>query len=168
MKSNETTDQNMRKEKQTQSIRLINFEEDQVRFQFIDEDVLRMEKLLKTGYRYISDTFFKHDIPTEAETEYAINYIEDQLMSQKELLNNNETLVCTDSLLSDIFIKNEMQQNVYSRQQVEDLFNRYAYVIMGASSSRLNTAIVKEDFAFLLVIREIMHHLNFEAIYLNI
>ena len=146
------------------TIRLLHIGSETATFQRRENNTVTQEIKLETGYRYLVDKFFKQEIPTDAETDYAINYIEDQLMSDRNLLHTNEQLVSSDKLLIELFRKNELLADSYSRQNVEDLFSRYARVIMGAPASELNTPITRTDFAILLLLREIMHHLGFETI----
>ena len=128
------------------------------------DNQLNKEIILPAGYQYLVERFFKHDIPTDSETEYAINYIEDELMSNTELQNNQENLYSADKKLINIFHKNGIEAHYQSRKSIEDLFSQYARVIIGASASELQTNITREDFATVLVLREIMHHLDFEAL----
>ncbi len=144
--------------------RIVNFEDEILRFQFVENDDFKDEILLKAGFRFLAKTFFRNDIPTEAETEYAINYIEDELMSNKKLLNNNETLFTSDEKVADLFHKNGIDKTEYTRQEIESLFNAYASVVMGKPSSLIPVKITREDFALLLTLREIMHHLDFKSI----
>jgi len=148
--------------------RILSIEDEVLHFQYLENEELKDEILLKTGFRYLAETFFRNDIPTEAETEYAINYIEDELMSNKKLRNNNETLISADEKIAELFRKNGLDKNEFSRQEIENLFNSYAYVIMGKPSSLLPVNTTREDFALLLALREIMHHLNFEKIYFEV
>lgn len=146
------------------TVRLLAIEKEILRFQFLVNHSLQKEITLEAGYQTIANRFFQQDIPTEAETEYAINYIEDELMSSKDLLNRNETLVSSDQHLAEVFHKNGFTQSTFSRREVENLFTQYAYVVMGRLSSVKRSAITREDFATLLLLREITHHLDFEAI----
>lgn len=146
------------------TIRLLHIGSETATFQRRENNTLTQEITLETGYRYLVDKFFKQEIPGDAETDYAINYIEDQLMSDRNLLHTNEQLVSSDKLLIELFRKNELRADSYSRQNVEELFSRYARVIMGAPASELNATITRTDFAILLLLREIMHHLGFKTI----
>ncbi len=145
-------------------VRLLSFEKDELQFQYFQDNELQKEIRLPAGYGLVADKFFHQPIPTDAETDYAINYIEDELMSNSELTQNNEVLLTADENLIELFRKNELNENVYTRQAVEDLFSSYARVIMGAPTFYLKAEITATDFAILLVLREIMHHLNFDSI----
>jgi len=147
-------------------LRLLSFEEDKLQFQYFQDNELQKEIKLPAGYGLVAGKFFHHPIPTDAETDYAINYIEDELMSNSELTQHDEKLFTADENLIELFRKNELYENVYTRQEVEDLFSSYARVIMGAPSFYLKAEITAKDFSILLVLREIMHHLDFDSIQL--
>lgn len=148
----------------SKSIRILSIEKEVLRFQYVKEMKTAKEIVLKAGYQYISSAFYKHEIPTESEIEYAINHIEDELMSTKELLNNNETLVCTDNDLIELLRKNNELRELYSSRNIEDIFGKYANLAMGEPISRSGLLTTKDDFAMILVLREIMHHLKFKEI----
>ena len=145
-------------------IRMVSIEKEILRFQYIKERKLTKEIVLKAGYDYISSTFYKHEIPTESEIEYAINHIEDELMSSKELINNDEKLVCTDKLLIELLRKNGEFYETYTSRNIEDIFSKYSNLSMGEPLSRSGLSTTKNDFAIILVLREIMHHLKFKGI----
>lgn len=145
-------------------IRILSIEKEMLRFQYIKERKLTKEIVLKAGYEYISSTFYKHEIPTESEIEYAINHIEDELMSSKELLNNDEKLVCTNKLLIELLRKNGEFKETYTSRNIEDIFSKYANLSMGEPISRSGLSTTKDDFAIILTLREIMHHLKFKEI----
>jgi hypothetical protein len=146
------------------SIRILSIEKEILRFEYLKERTLTNEIVLKAGYEYISSTFYKHEIPTESEIEYAINHIEDELMSSKELLNNNEKLVCTDMLLIELLRKNGELKETYTSRNIEDIFSKYANLSMGEPLARSGLSTTKDDFAIILALREIMHHLKFKEI----
>ena len=103
-------------------------------------------------------------IPNEAEVENAINFIEDEIMSQKELVNQGENLVNSNQLLIDVFDIHEKGVHECSRKTVEELFTQYALLSMGNIPFQTHLEISHEKYAILLVLREIVHHLKFDAI----
>ncbi len=144
--------------------RQLSIIEEVLQFDFSIDNSLQKSISLNFGYEVVTSKFFKNHIPTEAETEYAIYFIEDHLMSNKELINQQETLVSESKALADVLAKNGLQKGKHSRRTIEDLFNNYARIVMGTPSTLMDIEITKEDFATLLILREIMHHLNFESI----
>ncbi len=148
------------------NVRVVTIEKDKVRFFYYKEKSLVKEIALKIGYEFISGAYFKQDIPNEVEIEYAINYIEDELMSKKELINNGEKLVSVDKSLIEFFNKNGEVKSIYTQRNIEDIFGKYASIVMGEPLSRNNMVVNREDIAIILVLREIVHHLNFMELYL--
>lgn len=142
----------------------LNIEKEVLTFQFQKDNEIVKQITLNAGYKRISDTFFERDIPNEAEIEFAINSIEDELMHNKDLLGRKGYLFTSDRNLIAIFKKNGLNELTYSRQGVEDLFSKYARVMMGAPSSEIDAEITREDVAIVLILREIMHHLDFEEL----
>lgn len=142
----------------------VAFENEQLRFLFLHNNKVKQEITLHAGYKLLVKKFFKNEIPTFSETDYAINYIEDELMSDKSLLLNNKELNTKDQRITNLLLKNKITDGMIIRQQVEDLFSRYARVITGAPASILDAGIDREDFSVLLVVREIMHHLDFDVL----
>lgn len=145
----------------------LEMETEWLKFQFIKDTEVKQEIALRVGYRLITNRFFKHEIPTFDETDYAINYIEDALMSDKTLLQSNKELITSDDKIITLFRKNKISGYAITRRSVEDLFSQYARVVMGAPVSTLEAGITAEDFAILLILREIMHHLDFEVLKFN-
>ncbi|MGE0079352.1 MAG: hypothetical protein AB7S48_15940 [Bacteroidales bacterium] len=158
----------MKNQGETNSGRIPTFhltiEDDLLIFKMQQDNKVIQEVALNAGYRFIANKFFEHEIPTESETDYAINYIEDELMSNKTLQQNNKELYTSDSTIIGVLRKNSITTTINSRQSIEDLFSRYARVIVGAPASELPAAITRNDFAAILVLREILHHLNFEVL----
>lgn len=146
------------------NIRFINLNKENLSFDYLQDNTLNKVIELRVGYQYLSDKFFKNNIPTESETEYAINYIEDELMKNKDLINNKEHLVFTHEKFINILRKNGFDKNIHSRNEIEALFSKYASVVMGEPLLRSNIGITREDYAIVLLLREIMHHLKFEEI----
>ena len=59
----------------TKHKRILSIEDEVLHFQYLENEELKDEILLKTGFRYLAETFFRNDIPTEAETEYSYNFV---------------------------------------------------------------------------------------------
>jgi hypothetical protein len=145
-------------------VRILQMNEDSLRFVFMQHAKQTDELILELGFKKISQTYFKHTIPTVDEIEYAINFIEDELMRYKKLSSKDEVLVCTDRVLTDIISKTTGYKANFTREEIETLFSRYASVSMGEPLSRSALNINADDYALVLILREIMHHLNFTGI----
>jgi len=144
--------------------RLMSIEPNELSFTFCHNNVRVNQIVLPIGYNSIAVGYFKHTIPTVSEVDYAINVIEDALMSNKALVNNSEQLYASSALLSGLLIANVGAKNVFSRQEIEELFTQYANVSMGVPQLRYGIEVNSIDFALLLLVRETMHHLNFEQL----
>jgi hypothetical protein len=143
--------------------RILFFEKEKLIFQFFNHGQKQDEIVLNSGYELVANTYFKNDIPSEEETEYAINFIEDELMSNKKLVSNNEELVIQSQIVEEVFHKYTINQKVIQRQEIEDLFSKIARVVMRKYATE-GLEITRESFAVLLLIREITHHLKFNYI----
>ena len=141
-------------------IRVLKIDSESIKFIYIKNGKLENELLLNIGVDKIVRSFFKNEIPNEGEIENAINYIEDILMSLKELRNNNEELYCVD-LLAWKILGDKME---FSRQEIEEIFTKYAIQSLGQKSSHSTIKMNHKKYAVILIIREIMHHLNFEKL----
>lgn len=141
-------------------IRVLKIDSESIKFIYIKNGKLENELLLNIGVDKIVRSFFKNEIPNEGEIENAINYIEDILMSLKELRNNNEELYCLD-LLAWKILGDKME---FSRQEIEEIFTKYAIQSLGQISSHSTIKMNHKKYAVILIIREIMHHLNFEKL----
>lgn len=141
-------------------IRVLKIDSESMKFIYIKNGKLENELLLNIGVDKIVRSFFKNEIPNEGEIENAINYIEDILMSLKELRNNNEELYCVD-LLAWKILGDKME---FSRQEIEEIFTKYAIQSLGQISSHSTIKMNHKKYAVILIIREIMHHLNFEKL----
>lgn len=148
-------------------IRLLSIDKDKTTFTFIENNIKLQKITLNIGYELVANRHFKRDIPSEAQVEYAINDIEDALMSRKELVNQNQDLLCNDQILSDIISKQGETKSDFTREEIENLFSKYAYVSLGDPVSRIQSDIEPNDYAYILILREITHHLNFKHIKLE-
>ncbi|MCW3789500.1 hypothetical protein [Plebeiibacterium sediminum] len=145
-------------------VRRLEFEPENTIFEFYENGALDQQITLPIGYQSITKKYFKNGIPTEAGAEYAINDIEDALMSNKSLINNDALLVTNNQKLAEALIKNGLNQEIYSRKTIEDLFNNFARIIMGSPNSMMSTEMSGEEFALILILREILHHLDFDSV----
>ncbi len=119
---------------------------------------------LELGVGTIADSFFRREIPSEADVENAINHIEDELQSDPGLVNRSETLLCADALFAAAFSQQAGTDAAYSRQAVEEAFTRYALVSMGRSPVYDDVRMDRSTYAGILILREILHHLDFGAV----
>ena len=111
--------------------------------------------------------FFVHDIPTEGEIEHAINYLEDTIMSRMDMVSREpQPLFTDDPELIALLNPQGLEVREYDRDAVEEMFSRYALLSMGRSPAYEKVTMDARKYAALLVIREILHHMNFTGIHL--
>ncbi len=114
---------------------------------------------LALGPAHLAKRFFNHELPTEGEVEEAINYIEDELMRHLDLVRAGERFRTTEALFVEI-----LGLGTFSRQEVEELFTRYALRSMGRSAVYDDLTIEAKAYAALLVLRELLHHYDFHEV----
>lgn len=120
---------------------------------------------LPWSWETVCRRFVRHEIPTEAEVEYAINFIEDELMKSPELRNlDGLDLVSDDPVLRAVLHAERDGSRTWSRDDIEGLFTRYARISMGRSPVYDDLVVDAREYLALLVVREILHHLDYASI----
>lgn len=147
-------------------MRLLHVGKETVKFIYINNKEFVDERVLNIGYLRIITSYLKRPIPKEDEIENAINHIEDELMRFKELVNEGEELFTRNEILIDILKSHKGEETEYSRQKIEDLFTQYVLLSMGQAPVYNKLEMNHEQYAVVLVLREIMHHLNFGTIHI--
>ncbi|MDC7240950.1 MAG: hypothetical protein PQJ50_11370 [Spirochaetales bacterium] len=121
---------------------------------------------VRIEWDYLLKVFIRNPIPTEAEIEYSINYIEDELMKDLNLVNSdNLELFCREKELIEL-LGSPGKETVHSKQEIEELFTPYALLSMGRSPIYDDLAMDSRKYMTLLVVREILNHLKFDSIHL--
>lgn len=146
---------------QHENYRIVQITNETILFHYIQNQTLTKTIKLNIGIQTITSKYFTKEVPTEAEVEYAINDIEDELMSSKDLVGSNEKLYTNDGFIIEIVKASEKTITNVSRQVIEEIFTKYALVSMGRSPTYDDIKMNKEKYAGLLILREILHHLNF-------
>ena len=146
---------------QHENYRIVQITNETILFHYIQNQTLTKTMKLNIGIQTIMSKYFTKEVPTEAEVEYAINAIEDELMSSKDLVGSNERLYTNDGFIIEIVKASEKTITNVSRQVIEEIFTKYALVSMGRSPIYDDIKMNKEKYAGLLILREILHHLNF-------
>lgn len=126
--------------------------------------------MLEIGTSRTAVDFFKHNPPTPLEIENAIMVVEDEVTRTRGLTVGSATLYSTDELLVRIAdmagCVDELPISL-AIEQVETLFDQFA----ARSEGRPSTQVVLPDdskfSATLLILREFMHHLEFDEIKLR-
>lgn len=112
----------------------------------------------------------KHEPAKAVEIEAAIADIEDQLMPIINNLPNHRCLVTSEerfwniAKVTGLDTDDNLQLDI---DTVEKIFNRLADVAYGMPASRLNVPENRKFAAFVLFLRELMHHASFYSIILR-
>lgn len=118
---------------------------------------------LPIGYQGISQQFFRHEIPSPYEVEMAIATFEDHIQATPQLHHIAPEFNCQDDYLKQIMqiagVANEIGQ-----EEIERVFNRIADVVSGSPKREGEFPEDKNFISYLLMIRELSHHLHIEKI----
>ena len=141
--------------------------DDETEFLFTAQDKAT-RIVIPVGYQLVAKRFFTQEPPTADELEYAINYIEDEIMKVAaniphlgvEWVTN---LAFVRSFAMQCFVK-EAETLVLNRVDLERLFGEYAEIITGRPPRSYEPDISPVFYAQLLIFREYFHHLKFERI----
>ena len=118
---------------------------------------------LAIGYRSLAQQCFHHTPPTPYEVEMAIATVEDHIEAMPELQQAVSHQVCTDAYLQDIAHRVGNEQAL-SQVELEHLFNRMADVVSGSPMKDGEFPNDKNFFSYLLIVRELSHHLGIQHI----
>lgn len=118
---------------------------------------------LAVGYLAIAQQFFQRDIPSPYEVEMAISTIEDHIQATPQLHHIAPVFDCHDDYLQQI-MRIAGVSEVISQSEIEQVFNRIADVVSGSPKREGEFPEDKNFISYLLIIRELSHHLNIEKI----
>jgi hypothetical protein len=121
------------------------------------------EVVLAVGVGDLVDAVFRHDPPTPSEMERAIDLVEDALMASRLPQGDRGELLTSDPLLRGLPGLREDGARL-QRAAVESLFQALASASLGHLGTRGDIPAGAETAAALLVLRECMHHLGYEAV----
>ncbi|WP_392559956.1 hypothetical protein [Orbus mooreae] len=117
---------------------------------------------LNIGYQTLINKYIKASLPTPYETENIIMIIEDEIARVAVTLPTINKLVSDDSHLKEM-INYLHSGNSITTTQVELLFNQFADVISG-SPMPVNLPNTLSFIVILIIVRELLHHLNIEGV----
>ena len=110
---------------------------------------------------------FRHTPPTPAELEHAIMVVEDELFRVRALAQSVSPLFSSDPALRQIAMLAGVAAGAevtLSREAVESLFDRLSALVLGRPASNAGIPDHASFAATLLILREFMHHLQFDSI----
>jgi exopolyphosphatase/pppGpp-phosphohydrolase len=119
------------------------------------------------GLQKLVREVLRHSPPTPIELESAISLIEDELMKVHRLLPTNASLETMDACMWDVVsLINPTAQNerLVTLEEVEQLFDLLAALSSGRTASIAGIPSDAYFAAALLLLREMMHHLNFKSV----
>jgi exopolyphosphatase/pppGpp-phosphohydrolase len=122
---------------------------------------------LPIGAASIAAAHFRHDPLSEADMENAIQAVEDVVMPLHWQLPPGVPLAGTDPALREIALLAGVapaESMLLTVEGVESVFDRLAAVVTGSTAARQGIPAGPAFAATLLILREFMHHLKFDAI----
>lgn len=128
--------------------------------------------VLNLGSDLIAKQFFSDFPPSFDEIDGAINFTEEEVSKYQHCFDG-ESVLCTNDLMSKQIAKlafnTKKQDNCIcvSRVEIENVFTRLADIVKGRPSSLDILPDNNEFAAYLLILREIIHHLNFEQLWVK-
>lgn len=118
---------------------------------------------IAVGAGGIAEQFFRHDPPTPLELEQAIDAVEDALAAAGLAhAARGELLIDAPLLLGILDLQAEGDH--LGREGVEAIFQRLASASLGQTGLLAGLPPDRDAAAALLILRECMHHLGFEAV----
>ena len=115
---------------------------------------------LPIGIEVVTDQFFKHCPPTAVELERAIEAVENEVMR----LHADVPPGCSLALAGEASERLLEVSEGRRREDVEGIFQRLAAVSLGTPSAGIGLPSDNAFAASVLLLREFMHHLGFEAV----
>lgn len=124
---------------------------------------------LELGDQLITDRFFNEFPPTSNEIDHAINFTEETLAPVQDLFEAETVLFSHDSLAMEIAqlafnTSKEGKQINVPAVELENVFYRLSEIVNGLPASQDVLPDSNQFAAYLLIIREVMHHLGFEQL----
>jgi exopolyphosphatase/pppGpp-phosphohydrolase len=138
----------------------IAFAPQQTRLELADGATLTV---LPFGPHSLAEGRFRHDLPTPFELEQAIDVIEEALTATRLPQATRGALVTAAPLLLALPGLDRPGASL-PRDAVESLFQRLASASLGHPSALAGLANDGEAAAALVILRECMHHLGFDAV----
>jgi hypothetical protein len=122
---------------------------------------------LAIGFRKTAADHFRHVPPSSADMENAIAAVEDEVMRLRSITADDSQLTTTDSIIRQIAIlagvTNAPEMSL-SREAAELTFGRLVAIVNGRPAAAEGLPSDPDFSATLLILREILHHLQFASI----
>lgn len=125
---------------------------------------------LALGAEKTAREYFRHEPPTPGEIENAIMQVEDEVTRARELIPRGAKLFSMDAGIRGIASLaglSDQVEGVLSLDAMERVFDRLAALSQGQPASLAGLPANRSFAARLLILREFMHHLQFDSITLK-
>ncbi|WP_319590507.1 hypothetical protein [uncultured Draconibacterium sp.] len=128
---------------------------------------------LELGDKFLADRFFSEFPPTSDEIDRAINFTEETLVPVQDLFKDDSVLYSNDSMAVQIAnlafnTSKEGKQINVPAVELENVFFRLSEIVNGLPASQDILPDSNQFTAYLLIIREVMHHLDFERVIIEL
>jgi exopolyphosphatase/pppGpp-phosphohydrolase len=123
--------------------------------------------LLPIGSKRTAADFFKHTPPTPGELENAIMAVEDEVTRLRAITAADSTLFTADAAIREIAIISgvpDQSESILTIEAMEQTFEKLAAVTLGRPAFSGGIPANAAFAATLLILRELMHHLQFASI----
>jgi exopolyphosphatase/pppGpp-phosphohydrolase len=123
--------------------------------------------VLSIGSNKTAVDFFKHTPPTPEEMETAIMVVEDEVTRARKLLTGHPTLFTKDVSIRELALiagVSDQPEMVLSLEAVERTFDLLASLVLGRPAASAGIPTHPAFATTLLILREFMHHLQFDSI----
>mmetsp|Transcript_5757 Transcript_5757/g.22355 ORF Transcript_5757/g.22355 Transcript_5757/m.22355 type:complete len:150 (+) Transcript_5757:2366-2815(+) len=118
---------------------------------------------LPVGLRDLAEDVLRHEPPTPAELERAIDVVEDALTGSRLAQGARGELVTADSVLLALPGLGGPGTSL-ARDDVESMFQRLASRALGMPASAAGSPHGRELASAIVILRECMHHLGFDRV----
>jgi exopolyphosphatase/pppGpp-phosphohydrolase len=118
---------------------------------------------LPVGQRDLAEDVLRHELPTPAELERAIDVVEDALAGSRLAQRSRGELVTADSVLLALPGLGGPGTSL-TRDDVESMFRRLASRVLGMPASAAGSPHGRELARAIVILRECMHHLGLDRI----
>lgn len=126
-----------------------------------------LEWMLDIGTQALGNGPFRHTPPTPLEIEHAIEHVENAVMPLLRQLPRGTQLVTGDAAARELHRlthEREAAGALLLIDDVEQVFNRLAAVSLGRPVASSGLPVQAEFAAYVLILRETMHHLGFASL----
>ncbi|RKD91056.1 hypothetical protein [Mangrovibacterium diazotrophicum] len=125
---------------------------------------------LNIGWKQLAEQFYTAFPPTYDDVDRAINFTE-EVLAELEVKFRDESILQSDDPQVEVIAelafnttKTEAGETLVPQIELENVFDRFAEIVKGLPASQ---DVIPDDLgfaAYLLIIREVMHHLDFREL----